>query len=89
MDRITKPVIAVVDDDSGARESLTSLIESAGLTARVFSLAKEFLQEGFPGEDQLFDYIRPNARDGRPGFAALRPARTPGPSCHLHHSSSR
>jgi len=89
MDRITKPVIAVVDDDSGARESLTSLIESAGLTARVFSLAKEFLQEGFPGEDQLFDYRRPNARDGRPGFAALRPARTPGLSCHLHHSSSR
>jgi FixJ family two-component response regulator len=47
MDRITKPVIAVVDDDSRARESLTSLIESAGLTARVFSLAKEFLQEDF------------------------------------------
>jgi FixJ family two-component response regulator len=47
MDRITKPVVAVVDDDSRVRESLASLIESAGLTARVFSLAKEFLQEDF------------------------------------------
>jgi FixJ family two-component response regulator len=47
MDRTTKPVIAVVDDDSRVRESLASLIESAGLTARVFSLAKEFLQEDF------------------------------------------
>ena len=47
MDRITKPVIAVVDDDSRVRESLASLIESAGFTARVFPLAKDFLLGNF------------------------------------------
>ena len=47
MDRIAKLVIAVVDDDSRVRESLASLMESAGFTARVFSLAREFLQEDF------------------------------------------
>jgi FixJ family two-component response regulator len=44
MDRITKPVIAVVDDDSRVRESLASLIESAGFTAQVFSLAHDLLK---------------------------------------------
>jgi FixJ family two-component response regulator len=47
MDHSTKPVVAVVDDDSRVRESLASLIESAGFTAWVFSLAKEFLQKEF------------------------------------------
>jgi FixJ family two-component response regulator len=47
MDRIKKPVIAVVDDDSRVRESLASLIESAGFTARVFPLAKDFLRGNF------------------------------------------
>jgi FixJ family two-component response regulator len=44
MDRTTKPVIAVVDDDSRVRESLASLIESAGFAAQVFPLAKDFLR---------------------------------------------
>ena len=44
MDRIAKPVIAVVDDDSRVRESLASLIESAGFTAQVFSLAHDLLK---------------------------------------------
>jgi FixJ family two-component response regulator len=43
-DRIAKPVIAVVDDDSRIRESLTSLIESAGFTVWVFSLANDLLK---------------------------------------------
>ncbi len=47
MDCIAKPVIAVVDDDSRVRESLASLIESAGFTARVFPLAKDFLRGDF------------------------------------------
>jgi FixJ family two-component response regulator len=46
MDGITKPVIAIVDDDPRVRESLESLIESAGFTARVFSLAEDFLRGG-------------------------------------------
>jgi FixJ family two-component response regulator len=47
MDRIKKPAIAVVDDDSRVRESLASLIESAGFTARVFPVAKDFLRGDF------------------------------------------
>jgi FixJ family two-component response regulator len=65
MDRITKPVIAVVDDDSRVRESLASLIESAGFTARVFSLAKEFLQEDFvAGTSCLITDVRMPGMDG-------------------------
>jgi FixJ family two-component response regulator len=43
MNVISKPVVAIVDDDPRIRESLESLIESAGLKARVFSLAEDFL----------------------------------------------
>jgi FixJ family two-component response regulator len=43
MNVIPKPIVAVVDDDPRIRESLESLIESAGLRARVFSLAEDFL----------------------------------------------
>jgi FixJ family two-component response regulator len=39
-----KPVVAVVDDDPRVRDSLESLIESAGFTARVFPLAEDFLE---------------------------------------------
>src|SRR5258708_17567464 len=46
MDRIAKPVVAIVDDDPRVRESLESLIESAGFTARGFSLAEDFLRGG-------------------------------------------
>jgi FixJ family two-component response regulator len=41
---LAKPIVAVVDDDPRVRESLESLIESAGLTARVFSHAEDFLR---------------------------------------------
>jgi FixJ family two-component response regulator len=34
MNPIVKPVVAVVDDDPRIRESLESLIESAGFTAQ-------------------------------------------------------
>jgi FixJ family two-component response regulator len=44
MDGLAKPVVAVVDDDPRVRESLESLIESAGLTAWVFSHAEDFLR---------------------------------------------
>ena len=44
MDRSAKPVVVVVDDDPRVRESLESLIESAGLTASVFSHAADFLR---------------------------------------------
>jgi FixJ family two-component response regulator len=41
-----KSVVAIVDDDPRVRDSLQSLIESAGFTARVFSLAEDFLRGG-------------------------------------------
>src|ERR1700753_230513 len=37
------PFAAVVDDDISVRESLESLIRSAGLEVRVFASAEEFL----------------------------------------------
>jgi FixJ family two-component response regulator len=46
MDTSAKPVVVVVDDDPRVRESLESLIESSGLTARVFSHAEDFLRGG-------------------------------------------
>ena len=37
------PLISVVDDDISVRESLDSLLRSAGLAVRVFASAEEFL----------------------------------------------
>ena len=41
---LVKPIVAVVDDDPRVRESLESLMASAGLTAYVFSCAEDFLR---------------------------------------------
>jgi FixJ family two-component response regulator len=37
------PLVSVVDDDISVRESLDSLLRSAGLAVRVFASAEEFL----------------------------------------------
>ena len=37
------PLVAVVDDDFSVRESLESLIRSAGMKVRVFASAEQFL----------------------------------------------
>ena len=37
------PLVAVVDDDISVRESLESLIRSAGMAVKVFASAEEFL----------------------------------------------
>ena len=42
------PLVAVVDDDISVRESLESLIRSAGMEARVFASAEEFLDPPHP-----------------------------------------
>lgn len=42
----TKPLVAVVDDDSRVLESLGDLLESAGYEAQVFASAREFLDSG-------------------------------------------
>jgi FixJ family two-component response regulator len=64
VDRIRKPIVAVVDDDPRVRESLESLIESAGLTARVFSLARDFLLDGLTKTDCLITDVRMPELDG-------------------------
>ena len=42
------PLAAVVDDDISVRESLESLIRSAGLEVKVFASAEEFLDSAQP-----------------------------------------
>ena len=39
----SEALVYVVDDDVSAREGLASLIQSAGLTAKTFASAEEFL----------------------------------------------
>jgi FixJ family two-component response regulator len=41
-----KPVVAAVDDDRRVRESIHSVLESAGYEAVVFGSAEEFLESG-------------------------------------------
>jgi FixJ family two-component response regulator len=41
-----KHIVAAVDDDFRVRESIASLVESAGYTPFVYSSAEEFLQSG-------------------------------------------
>jgi FixJ family two-component response regulator len=40
----TSKVIAIIDDDESMQDSLQELIESAGLVARCFGSAEEFLE---------------------------------------------
>src|SRR5580698_2819585 len=40
------PIVAAVDDDFRVRESIKSLLESAGYAPLVFSCAEEFLRSG-------------------------------------------
>jgi FixJ family two-component response regulator len=42
--RQTSKVIAIIDDDESMQNSLQDLIESAGLVARCFGSAEEFLE---------------------------------------------
>lgn len=44
------PLIAVVDDDISVRESLESLIRSAGMAVTVYASAEEFLDLGHPNK---------------------------------------
>jgi FixJ family two-component response regulator len=65
MNVLAKPIVAVIDDDRRIRESLESLIESAGLKARVFSLAEEFLQGEILAETRcLITDVRMPKMDG-------------------------
>jgi FixJ family two-component response regulator len=43
----TSKVIAIIDDDESMQDSLQDLMESAGLVARRFGSAEEFLESDF------------------------------------------
>jgi FixJ family two-component response regulator len=65
MNATSKPIVAVVDDDPRIRESLESLIESAGFKARVFPLAEDFLSGELLAEiDCLITDVRMPKMDG-------------------------
>jgi FixJ family two-component response regulator len=50
MSVVGKHLVVGVDDDFRLRESLKSLVESAGYAASMYSSAEEFLQSGALGE---------------------------------------
>lgn len=62
--------VYVVDDDGMVRTALLRLLASAGMKARGFASAEEFLQEGLPGEPccLLLDMKMP----GSDGFEVVR-----------------
>jgi FixJ family two-component response regulator len=65
MTAISQPIVVVVDDDPSIRESLESLIESAGMKARAFSLAQDFLHGDFLAEAScLVTDVRMPGMDG-------------------------
>jgi FixJ family two-component response regulator len=65
MNATSKPIVAVVDDDPRIRESLESLIESAGFQAQVFPLAEDFLSGELLAEiDCLITDVRMPKMDG-------------------------
>jgi FixJ family two-component response regulator len=58
-------VVVAVDDDFRVRESLTSLIESAGYEVLVYSSAEEFLQSGtLAGATCVITDVRMPGMDG-------------------------
>jgi len=46
MAHLARHIVAAVDDDFRVRESIVSLVESAGYTPLVYSSAEEFLRSG-------------------------------------------
>jgi FixJ family two-component response regulator len=65
MTATSQPIVAVVDDDPRIRESLESLIESAGMKVRAFSLAQDFLDGDFlAGANCLLTDVRMPGMDG-------------------------
>lgn len=65
MNAASKPIVAVVDDDPRIRESLESLLESAGLEARLFPIAEDFLSGQLLADtDCLITDVRMPKMDG-------------------------
>jgi FixJ family two-component response regulator len=61
----TRQVVVGVDDDFRVRESIESLVESAGYAPRVFASAEDFLQSGtLAGATCLITDVRMPGMDG-------------------------
>jgi FixJ family two-component response regulator len=61
----TRQVVVGVDDDFRVRESIESLVESAGYAPRVFASAEDFLQSGtLAGATCLIADVRMPGMDG-------------------------
>ncbi len=61
---MSRPVVAVVDDDPRLLESLEDLLESAGYASRCFSSAKSLLADGLSDVDLLITDIGMPGMDG-------------------------
>lgn len=61
---MSRPVVAVVDDDPRLLESLEDLLESAGYGSRCFSSAGSLLASGLSGVDLLITDIGMPGMDG-------------------------
>ena len=51
---VARPRIAVVDDDAGIRAAVADLLQAADFTARTFTSAEEFLEQG---QQEHFDCL--------------------------------
>jgi len=58
---IRGPLVAVVDDDESARESLPDLVRELGYSARAFASATEFLAQGDVADTKclILDVVMP------------------------------
>jgi len=70
------PLIAVVDDDDGVRDSLKMLLESAGFACGTFESGEAFLREFQAREPQGREIG--NAAEGQPYACLLLDVRMPG-----------
>jgi FixJ family two-component response regulator len=82
MTSLAKHIVAAVDDDFRVRESIASLMESAGYTSLVYGSAEEFLKSGsLQAADCMITDVRMPGMDGlelqrrvrleRPGLAVI------------------
>ena len=61
---VTKPLVAVVDDDRTVLDSLEELLESAGYSVRSFVSARDLLRSGLSGLNVLITDIGMPGMDG-------------------------
>ena len=80
---VAKHIVVGVDDDFRVRESIESLVESAGYAPLVFPSAEQFLQSGtLAGATCLITDVRMPGMDGIELQRAHQPA---VPNRHLYH----